>query len=396
MNKTIASLLAACTLTTVALGEEVGQITLFGQTYSITRLDYASQVRWADPLDPQFDVSLISCEGAHALGNDRLLVSMDAGDDLLTVKNWVVEIRIVRGENGLATGLEYVRTVVANDPSVPGYGGFDLSPCGVTVNTSTTGLAANGDLLIGDSEINGIRGYSILNGTDLGSFSGGTDNDSFDDLAFCPSNNLIYTINEDAGRLVTFTTDGVFVASTEIPGLTVLDEAAEPGSAKGMAYLADAATVPAAIRSAGGSMLVTLDDGNPGLQVVDLAGNVIATEALTDSPILGGGNSLLDQGTGCANPLQLEAAAFDAATGTLFLINESDLFDCAGFYILTPVSSCGCAADYNQDGGVDGSDVESFFIEWEGGEGCADVNQDGGVDGQDVESFFLAWEAGDC
>lgn len=56
--------------------------------------------------------------------------------------------------------------------------------------------------------------------------------------------------------------------------------------------------------------------------------------------------------------------------------------------------AAGCVGDYNQDGGVDGADIESFFIDWESGEGLADVNQDGGIDGGDVEFFFLRWEAG--
>jgi WD40 repeat protein len=55
-----------------------------------------------------------------------------------------------------------------------------------------------------------------------------------------------------------------------------------------------------------------------------------------------------------------------------------------------------CIADFNGDGGVDGQDVEAFFLAWEVGNSSADVNQDGGVDGQDVEVFFLAWESGEC
>jgi subtilisin-like proprotein convertase family protein len=55
-----------------------------------------------------------------------------------------------------------------------------------------------------------------------------------------------------------------------------------------------------------------------------------------------------------------------------------------------------CAADYNQDGGVDGADVEAFYGDWEEAAGCSDVNQDGGVDGGDVEFFFTVWEAGGC
>ncbi|MBX3409689.1 MAG: hypothetical protein KF859_07360 [Phycisphaeraceae bacterium] len=55
-----------------------------------------------------------------------------------------------------------------------------------------------------------------------------------------------------------------------------------------------------------------------------------------------------------------------------------------------------CPADFNNDGGVDGADVEAFFIAWETGDAVADINADGGVDGADVEAFFLAWEAGGC
>ncbi len=55
-----------------------------------------------------------------------------------------------------------------------------------------------------------------------------------------------------------------------------------------------------------------------------------------------------------------------------------------------------CIGDFNQDGGIDGSDVEAFFVAWAAGTGSADVNQDGGVDGSDVETFFTAWENGSC
>ena len=53
-----------------------------------------------------------------------------------------------------------------------------------------------------------------------------------------------------------------------------------------------------------------------------------------------------------------------------------------------------CIGDFNRDGGVDGSDVVSFFEAWEAGEVGADVNFSGGVDGSDVEAFFVRWEAG--
>ncbi len=69
----------------------------------------------------------------------------------------------------------------------------------------------------------------------------------------------------------------------------------------------------------------------------------------------------------------------DAATDDLIVI------------ILPP-----CPADYNQDGGVDGGDVDAFFDAWSAGEPAADVNCDGGIDGGDVDAFFAAWENGGC
>jgi len=55
-----------------------------------------------------------------------------------------------------------------------------------------------------------------------------------------------------------------------------------------------------------------------------------------------------------------------------------------------------CPADFNQDGGVDGADVDAFFADWVNATAAADVNQDGGVDGSDVDSFFIAWVNGGC
>lgn len=55
-----------------------------------------------------------------------------------------------------------------------------------------------------------------------------------------------------------------------------------------------------------------------------------------------------------------------------------------------------CRADYNDDGGIDGADVQAFFTDWQVGNANADFNDDGGVDGGDVEAFHLAWAAGSC
>ncbi|MBL9002409.1 MAG: hypothetical protein JNK25_14865 [Phycisphaerae bacterium] len=61
-----------------------------------------------------------------------------------------------------------------------------------------------------------------------------------------------------------------------------------------------------------------------------------------------------------------------------------------------PESGPGCFADFNQDGGIDGADVDAFYAAWEAGDPASDVNGDGGIDGADVEVFFAQWSAGGC
>ena len=55
-----------------------------------------------------------------------------------------------------------------------------------------------------------------------------------------------------------------------------------------------------------------------------------------------------------------------------------------------------CAADYDNSGGIDGADVEAFFVDWSASAACADVDQSGGVGGEDVEFFFIVWGNGGC
>lgn len=68
----------------------------------------------------------------------------------------------------------------------------------------------------------------------------------------------------------------------------------------------------------------------------------------------------------------------------------------AGPALITVCACLECSADFNQDGGIDGSDVSDFFDAWITG-GCdGDTNQDGGVDGTDVSHFFDQWVNGGC
>jgi hypothetical protein len=53
-----------------------------------------------------------------------------------------------------------------------------------------------------------------------------------------------------------------------------------------------------------------------------------------------------------------------------------------------------CVSDWNNDGGIDGADIEAFFVDFAAG--TADANDDGGTDGSDVEAFFTRWQTGEC
>jgi hypothetical protein len=85
-----------------------------------------------------------------------------------------------------------------------------------------------------------------------------------------------------------------------------------------------------------------------------------------------------------------------ADAGTYRLYFESQCTFEAQFTILASDCAPPCPADFNQDGGIDGADVDAFFSAWESGDASADVNQDGGVDGSDIDPFFFAWENGGC
>lgn len=96
---------------------------------------------------------------------------------------------------------------------------------------------------------------------------------------------------------------------------------------------------------------------------------------------------------------------------TLTILNAQ--FDDGGQYTAVFSTDCGsntsrpadvtinppcpiCIADFNNDGGVDGSDLAAFVNAFEQGLNCADANADGGVNFDDFADFFLAFQAGGC
>ena len=93
----------------------------------------------------------------------------------------------------------------------------------------------------------------------------------------------------------------------------------------------------------------------------------------------------------------------DAQSNTLTIAAATaadiDTYDCVisnacGDATSAPATIALCIGDVNCDGGVDGQDIESFFLVWATGDAAGDLNADGGVDGQDVEFFFVNWEGG--
>ncbi|MBL8761518.1 MAG: hypothetical protein JNL50_09470 [Phycisphaerae bacterium] len=62
-------------------------------------------------------------------------------------------------------------------------------------------------------------------------------------------------------------------------------------------------------------------------------------------------------------------------------------------YVLRPRGS-GCAADFNNDGFVNGDDYDTFAVLFDAGDTGADFNHDGFVNGNDYDAFAEAFDAG--
>jgi hypothetical protein len=84
----------------------------------------------------------------------------------------------------------------------------------------------------------------------------------------------------------------------------------------------------------------------------------------------------------------------NAVAGAFYTIRVGGFGGATGAGTLNLECLPNCIGDFNQDGGVDGGDIEAFVAAWENGDSASDVNQDGGVDGDDVSAFFGHWEAG--
>ncbi|MFZ4430468.1 MAG: proprotein convertase P-domain-containing protein, partial [Phycisphaerales bacterium] len=163
-----------------------------------------------------------------------------------------------------------------------------------------------------------------------------------------------------------------------------------------------------------GDLIGILDNGSVQVDLfnrdgfgANLSGEYVFTDLATESFDDAGGGLNLPAGRYAPS---LPLNAFDgsplAGTWTLTITDNAgaDIGTIDNFSIgnISVTNNCeggrctNCIGDFNQDGGVDGGDIESFFSEWTAGMNCADVNLDGGVDGGDIETFFNVWQAGEC
>ncbi len=337
----------------MATAADPDTIELFGQVYKVQRFDYFDEVRYPDPIDPNYEVGLIEVEGAHYLGNNRLLMTTDEMDAFLSYKNHIVEVQLDTDASGTITGLSYVGLRVLNDPDDPNLGGFDLDPGGVTINTSAdpNDLAYGGDLLFSDTEIDVIRGYlaepnDIYNHAEnlLGTWDCKPQNSDPEDLEYVPDPNdpnrgELFTVyqGDNYESVEIFKADGTWIRRFFI-GKTYASDPTR-GDPKGIVYLPDESTFPTMFHGLGGVVLIALDDVGPGLEAykIDAAdANQISHEPLEDP----NGDPLLDPGNDYA--MQLESLAADPATGRLFLVQQGDwsglsLYDSMYMWVLSPI-----------------------------------------------------------
>jgi hypothetical protein len=397
MIRSIGLSMLATALASAALAGGTQGLVIFDKHYRVDRFDYVAEVTWPDPLGGP-DIFPVGTEGAQFLTGNRLLLATGDGSDIGTVKNFVIEVEILYA-GAFPTGLQYVRTVVQRDFNPLDPDDYDIDPSGVSLNTGSNGLGAGGQVLIADAYNEDgtpfqIRGYDLASGAQLEWPSGSgclglldgkncgiplPDSVEPEDLEYIQSIDRIFVLPDDIYVIEVYDPNGTHYPADAFP----FGQAAgypDAGEGKGITYLPPSAKWPSVLQFPNGAVIVTLDDGGPGLHAFDTLGNDLGVAWLTDTGTPTG-TSLLDLDT-CGNQLQLESAAADAATGRLFLVNQSDDDACGFLWVLTPT----CRADFDLDFDVDQSDLGVLLADF----GCdtppcsGDVDGDGDTDQSDL------------
>ncbi len=345
MSRSIASALPALVLLGLAPVASAQSITLFGQRYEVQRFDYHAEITWTNPVSPFNQEGLLRIEGAWWTANGHMLVATSHQDQSVptTYANFLLEIAPVYDAQHNVTGMQYVRTVVANDPALLG-SPFDLRVGGLVINPTATGIAANGNLIAADGGSTKLRAYDINTGALL---PYGLTGDGVSvmppmfgitDLAIstegAPSTWRLWGLDEGSKMINSFTLDATPIAS--FPVAILADPAALNGDPKGLVYLSDVSTWPASFHGQGGVLLMSMGDSGPGLQAFRLDGTEIAYEPID--------NTVFVTSTP-ANQPKIESIAADPATGRLFMYMEKGSLVDNWVWVLTPDCNANLIAD---------------------------------------------------
>jgi hypothetical protein len=435
MSFRTAALLAAAGLAlTTPASAQTSPIRLFGgagqgMTYSVQRFNY-QLLAWPSPLPPPDRVQLISTEGIAVLGkatdgSTRVVISSDDVGAVYvgTPENVVIEARFPPA--GRLVGAPIVtRVLIEQDPaSIAPQFQWDLNPGGLTVNPTSSGIGRGGNLVVAGANET-MHAYSLTNGQLLSPttnvpcvtpadqqqcrFDLAPSNPDCEDVVFVPAfgaePDLLYTVDQlGPYQVEKFQLDGTNVGNFNIGnwatgGPTVNSEP------KGITFVPRSGSViPPALRRPGGVVIVSIDDTNPGLQVMTRDGTQVLFESLTADG-LPTGASRLNLGTDpndppfpsdlipafeCTRPLQLESLTIDPETGRLFLNNQGEGFACNYIWVLTP-----CLADFNADLARSPADIFAFLNTYFAQGPGSDFNDDNQRTPADIFAFLNAYFAG--
>lgn len=254
-----------------------------------------------------------------------------------------------------------------------------------TTPISVNALAVwpNGDLVAGGKfrTAGGVIASNIArwNGTGWSSLGTGTNNAIFS-LAVLPNGDLV------AGGSFT---DAGGLSSTSIARYTF---------AAANVVITQQPVPAAACRGGSATFFAATGPADPGVlsfrwQVESAPQGSGTWTELTDGPLPGITGSVASA-TG-TNTDTLTIVDADAHSALRFRATVENACGGSTFSIASePAALLLCIGDYNCDGGIDGSDVQEFFADWETGDLSADLSGDGGIDGGDVGVFFLRWENG--
>tara|TARA_Y100001933_G_scaffold199315_1_gene200275 strand:+ start:241 stop:1443 length:1203 start_codon:yes stop_codon:yes gene_type:complete len=398
MNRTLALIaLGGLAASASAQAVDLGNITLWGTEYNVRRASFNEQIQYPEPAFGGFDFEFTATEACHFLGNNRLLLATDSGDDFGSAKNQIVEVEILENTDGLFDGLSFVELLVAEDAGIPGFNnGVNCDPAGLTINTGADGFGAGAMVNVSGAEQ--VWAWDLAGGSTLldGPLSILFANTDSEDIEYIPAVDQFFTISQDSPFSIIRFDDNFSVidAHGDIPvgADGILNGVGDP---KGIFNIPDGPNAPADLRGLGGTAVVVFDDTGPGLEAYLYDGTPVAGESLADAT----GQSILDFTAACASVdpfnLQLESGAFDPATGRIFLVNQGDVNICGFVYVLQPVDA-GCnAADLAEPfGTLDLADITAFVVAFTSQDPSADIDGNGLFDLADITGFVTAFTGG--